>query len=189
MKKKPLFVIGDSISMHYGPYLKEMLKDKCGYSRIKGNGEDSINVLKFVQNNKNKLLRHDIILFNCGLHDIKLNKGKTEKQVPIKQYEKNLKEILSELKKAGIVIWVRITPVDDKRHNRIVKDFSRFNKDVLTYNRVADKVMAENKIQTIDLYKFTKNLGNNLFCDHVHFKSEIRKLQAAYIAGRIGKIL
>jgi len=35
----------------------------------------------------------------------------------------------------------------------------------------------------IDLYTFTSNLGNDLYCDHVHFHDYIRRQQAAFIAG------
>ncbi|KIE48240.1 hypothetical protein U732_4009 [Clostridium argentinense CDC 2741] len=33
---RSLFVIGDSISIHYGPYLREMIKDKFAYDRKRG---------------------------------------------------------------------------------------------------------------------------------------------------------
>ena len=33
-KNRSIFVIGDSISIHYGPYLKEMIKDKFNYDRV-----------------------------------------------------------------------------------------------------------------------------------------------------------
>jgi len=31
MEKEKLFVLGDSVSIHYGPYLKERIKDKFDY--------------------------------------------------------------------------------------------------------------------------------------------------------------
>ncbi|OGS21999.1 MAG: hypothetical protein A3J83_00270 [Elusimicrobia bacterium RIFOXYA2_FULL_40_6] len=190
MKKKSLFVIGDSISMHYGPYLKKMIKDKFVYSRVRGNGEDSRNVLKIVARDRNRLSKLDVLLLNCGLHDIKINHGKTGNQVPVVTYAENLKKIISLLKKMKLAtIWLRITHIDDKQHKKFSKYFDRCHKDVVKYNLVADKIMKQNKIQSIDLYSFTKKLGNDLFCDHVHFKDQIRKLQAAYIAGRIKNVI
>ncbi len=51
------------------------------------------------------------------------------------------------------------------------------------YNAIAESVMNNNKIPIIDLYSFTLNLGDDPYCDHVHFKENIRQLQAAFIAG------
>jgi hypothetical protein len=41
MDKKTVFVIGDSISIHYGPFLKKMVNEKYNYDR-KGNMEDAL---------------------------------------------------------------------------------------------------------------------------------------------------
>ena len=37
--KHKVFVIGDSVSIHYGPYLKTMIVDKFDYDRKRGIGE------------------------------------------------------------------------------------------------------------------------------------------------------
>lgn len=36
MERRKLFVIGDSASIHYGPYLKKMTEDKFQYDRKRG---------------------------------------------------------------------------------------------------------------------------------------------------------
>lgn len=36
MGKRNLFVIGDSVSIHYGPYLKKMIEYKFNYDRKRG---------------------------------------------------------------------------------------------------------------------------------------------------------
>ena len=36
MERQKIFVIGDSVSIHYGPYLREMIKDKFDYDRKRG---------------------------------------------------------------------------------------------------------------------------------------------------------
>lgn len=43
--------------------------------------------------------------------------------------------------------------------------------------------MREYNISCIDIHNFTKKLGADIYSDHVHFKEEVRKLQAAFIAG------
>ena len=35
----------------------------------------------------------------------------------------------------------------------------------------------------IDLYTFTRNLGPDLYCDHVHFHEHVREKQGAFVAG------
>jgi len=191
---KKIFVLGDSISIHYGPYLEQYLNEIMQYDR-KGsnedpgdlnyaslcNGGDSHDVLNYI--NENVDTQYDILLLNCGLHDIKIT---NKKQIDEQQYANNLNSIVKAVKANGKkLIWVSTTPVDDWRHNGLCKEFSRFNDDVVKYNKIAVSVMHEHQIPIIDLYSFTKNLGNTVYEDHVHFLKPIRKLQAAFIAGAI----
>ena len=76
---KTLFVIGDSISVHYGPYLEQMVSGVFGYARKEAtpsppealpypadaNGGDSSQVLAYLGAN---LAEHapDVLLLNCG---------------------------------------------------------------------------------------------------------------------------
>jgi hypothetical protein len=56
---------------------------------------------------------------------------------------------------------------------------------VVQYNAVADRLCQEAGVYTIDLYGFTRGLGGDLFCDHVHFAERVREMQAAFIAGHL----
>ncbi len=198
---KSILVLGDSISVHYGMYLKEML---CGFFAfhqkdgreealkdldvaVGGNGGDSLRLLGIIREKyDNNLLNYDYVLFNCGLHDIKRDPLTAKIQVTVGEYKANLYSIFDFLKNAGALpIWIRTTMVVDERHNSRVKEFKRYNRDVAVYNEAADSIVKECGIGSIDLYKFTKNFGDEAYCDHVHFKEEMRKLQAAFIAGGI----
>ena len=152
----------------------------------KVNGGDSSNVLAYLKEFTE--LEYDVLLLNCGLHDIKTTTGR---QIEPEAYERNLREILEFVKKP--VIWVRTTPVDDARHQKYSPKFSRYDKDVVLYNEIADKVMAEYGVPEIDLYHFTKALMRDGEVygekDHVHFCDQVRKLQAAYIAGAVMEIV
>ncbi len=55
----------------------------------------------------------DVIHFNWGLHDLKFgNDGK--KQVPLDEYEKNLRELVKQLKATNAkLIWCATTPVPE----------------------------------------------------------------------------
>ena len=125
-------------------------------------------------------------LSNCGLHDIKTAPGSEDKQVSIADYRDNLLRIVdvAEALRPQLV-WIRTTPCDEAVHNRPGMAFHRFRADCDAYNAVADEVMAGSGVPSIDLHGFTKRLGPDLYCDHVHFHDRVRGLQAAYLAGWI----
>ncbi|HRR06077.1 MAG TPA: SGNH/GDSL hydrolase family protein, partial [Victivallales bacterium] len=104
-----VYVIGDSISIHYGPYLEKYLRGFMKYERKTGeaeallnldnpqgaNGGDSARVLDFLRGMAaSGGIDADILLLNCGLHDIKTNPSTGLKQVPIENYKANLREII-----------------------------------------------------------------------------------------------
>ncbi|NTU65586.1 MAG: SGNH/GDSL hydrolase family protein, partial [Chloroflexi bacterium] len=128
----------------------------------------------------------DILLINCGLHDLKRDVTTHALQVPLDLYEANLHAILAQAQRlAARTIWVRTTPVIDERHNRLNTTFQRFGADVEAYNAAADRIMEERGITTIDLFTFTRNLGPDVYSDHVHYTTEVRMQQAAFIAGHL----
>lgn len=197
MKERSLFVVGDSVSIHYGPYLKRMVEDKFNYDRKRGekqalvdldkpvgaNAGDSRMILDYFKELQQENFKFDVLLFNCGLHDIRVDRVTKETQVSAAEYRANLEKIIMIAK--GLVnqiLWVSSTPVIDDIHNRREAGFLRYEKDVRTYNEIASEIMLENHISIIDLFTFTKSLGTDIYCDHVHYKEEIRKLQADFIA-------
>jgi hypothetical protein len=188
-----LHVVGDSISIHYGPYLQAMLAGVMTYSRKtapdgslddRANGGDSALVLDYLQTLQPDRL-FDILLINCGLHDIKRDVTTHAVQVPLDQYEDNLHEILAQAQRLA----ARTTPVIDERHHQLNTTFQRFEADVEAYNAAADRIMQGHGITTIDLFTFTRNLGPNVYADHVHFTAEVRAQQAAFIAGRLSSVI
>lgn len=210
-----LFVLGDSISIHYGPFLELFLAGRCSCSR-KGsellpagtspsvtlqrlaeldpglpelNGGDSAAVLAYL---KTRPPQCDLLLLNCGLHDLRKDPSHGAHQVEPEDYAHNLDEIVRlAMGIAPRVVWVRTTPVAGAHHNRLSAEFHRENEDVVAYNAIADQMMAQAGISGIDLYTFTLRLAEQpggleaLIDDHVHFTLPVRRLQAAYIAGRL----
>lgn len=194
---KRIFVIGDSISIHYGPYLKKYLKGHLVYDRKGGhrkalanldkpmdaNGGDSKMVLEYMMEMADKgLLDYDYYLINCGLHDIKRLVKTGKLQVEPDDYRHNLREIKGIIdEKEGKLIWITTTPVNDALHNSRSKDMKRYNRDVILYNSIAREIMGS--LPIIDLYSFTGLQGYDAYMDHVHFTEGVRSLQAAFIAG------
>lgn len=198
-----MLVIGDSISLGYGPELKNMLDSNfeyytketgSGYGNLDiptgPNSGDSRMVLDYFRHlSKNKNFHTDLLLLNCGLHDIKTVPQTNTKIFNKTLYKNNLDSIFRIIKKMKIqVIWVNTTPVNDSIHNSKRVGFYRFNQDVIEYNQIADSICSRRHIPVIDLYSFSKKFPLSAIADHVHYKPEYAKLQAAYIAGFVATL-
>ncbi len=199
-----LFVIGDSISIQYGPYLEGFLSGTFAYDRKRddaggakaehdldvpqgANGGDSSMVLAYLRARAERdPLKADVLLLNCGLHDIKTDPTTGARQVDREAYAQNLRAILAEARRTGTaVVWVRTTPVVTEIHNARSRAFHRFAADVAAYNAIADAVMAEAGVPVIDLHGFSARFVPAGFIDHVHFSEAVREKQAAFIAGAL----
>ncbi len=194
-----IYIVGDSISIQYGPYLKGYLDGKMDYSRKEGgeeallnldipqgaNGGDSSMVLSFLRAKvESGGINADLLLINCGLHDIKTDPDTGKRQVSIDAYSENLHAIVDTVERMkSTLIWIRSTPVDEAVHNNAGLNMHRFSADCDDYNRVADEIMKEAGVPSLDLHGFTQTLGSDLYCDHAHFHEHIREKQAAFIAG------
>lgn len=196
-----VFVVGDSISMHYGPYLEKSLTGLFIYDRKKGsensldnpngaNGGDSDMVVSYLNELKeNPNFQTDYLVVNCGLHDIKRNSENSNPQVSLEQYSKNLLEIISISKELNAkLIWINSTPVVDSIHNSKI-GFIRYNEDIIKYNSESLKIMNKMKIPVIDIFTFTKKFIPGGYIDHVHYNNEVRQKQADFIAGNLAQLV
>jgi acyl-CoA thioesterase-1 len=141
-----VLLIGDSISIGYTLPTRKLLEAKANVHRIPENGGPTSNGLakldKWLGNGK-----WDVIHFNWGLHDLRMDAA-GKHQVPIDEYEKNLRELVARLKKTNAkLIWASTTPVPEAKVNPPRKDA-----DVISYNAVARKIMEENGVAINDLY-------------------------------------
>ena len=198
-----IFLIGDSISIQYGPYLEPILAS-AGVALIRkegidealanldiptgANGGDSRQLTTYLRSliGSNNPIKADILLANCGLHDIKTDPATGAKQQTLEQYKTNLAALPEIAAALGMkLIWLRTTPVDDATHNARQKSFHRHATDLEIYQTAADAIMTQANVPTIDLYNLTTSLGApaEIFIDHVHFQPQVRMTQAGYIAG------
>lgn len=196
MSVRKIFVYGDSISMQYGFHLKEILERQgYGYDRKGGgnsldlanpvwNGQSSVEMLCWIER---QTRREEILLFNCGLHDIVHTDIQKPCRVSVGDYRSNLERIC---KKAAELfagrIFVNTTPVDDHRRSKS-GEWVRFNRDVILYNQTAGEVMDHYQIPVIDLYTYTETLKRkmDIYQDQVHMASEASKLQAELIVKKM----
>lgn len=195
------FLVGDSISVHYGPFLEKALRPEIKLQRRSGlqealknldvpsgaNSGDSDAVLEFLSSAfAAGLLKTQLLLVNCGLHDIKTDPKTGVKQVPLERYASNLRAIVKLARTNGVpLMWTLTTPCDEKVHNKGSIEFHRFAADAVRYNDAALEIMKANEVPAIDLFSFTEALDVPLYCDHVHFLEPVRKLQGEFIARRV----
>ncbi|MBU3143846.1 SGNH/GDSL hydrolase family protein [Clostridium sp. CF012] len=197
MEKQKIFVIGDSVSIHYGPYLKKLINHKFEYDRKRGieqaltdldkpigaNAGDSGMVMEYLEEEYKKNITYEVLLINCGLHDARVDRTLNKIQVELEEYKINLTKIIGISKTmANRIIWVGLTPVIDEIHNSRKEGVLRYSKDVHAYDIAAKEIMDRFNIPCIDMYNFTRKLGTDIYSDHVHFKEDIRELQATLIA-------
>jgi len=141
-----VLLIGDSISMGYTIPVRNLLQGKANVHRIPENGGPTTNGLATLKGwlGDGKL---DVIHFNWGLHDLKIMTD-GQHQVSLETYEKNLRQLVSQLKATGAkLIWATTTPVQEN-----VTGPKRQPADVILYNRIARKIMEENKVAIDDVY-------------------------------------
>ncbi|MCX8037780.1 MAG: SGNH/GDSL hydrolase family protein [Candidatus Sumerlaeia bacterium] len=175
-----VLLIGDSISIGYTTFTREALKGRANVHRIPANGGPTSNGLQ----NIDKWLgdtHWDVIHFNWGLHDLKIMED-GKHQVPLDQYEKNLRDLVGRLKKTGAkLIWASTTPVPEGKLNP-----PRSNADVIAYNAIAKKIMDENGVAIDDLYAFAlPRLKEIQRPANVHFTAEGSKALAQQVAASI----
>ncbi len=197
-----VFAIGDSITVQYLPFLREMCEGRVRIGSREGeqealkaldipqgaNGGDSSMVRPFVEQLCGReAFAPDLVMLNCGLHDIRRQPTPDGTiHIPLETYRDHLAAVFDALARRKLnTLWVRSTAVVDAVHNRTGMAFHRFAADLEAYNRAADEAAAARGVPVADLYGFTRAFGDEAFCDHVHYHPGIRRLQAAYLCGRI----
>ena len=189
-------VLGDSTTYYAFPYLEQAVSGKIQVTR-KGMGvyfNGDMNTDSIINGGDSACVRDyllhdapdfDVLVFNCGLHDIKTVNGIPQRTTA--EYRDNLEAVLLQMESAGKpVIWISSTPVNDALHAERCKDFSRLDSNVRAYNAIAHEVMAVHGVPEIDLYTFTVQLGGSeMYRDHVHFAEEVCRKQADYVADHL----
>jgi acyl-CoA thioesterase-1 len=146
-----VLLIGASISVYYTVPTRKLLQGVANVHRIPegGWGFTTDSGLKHLD----ELLgpgKWDVVHFNWGMWDLKI-KPNGEHEVPLAEYDKNLRELVRRLKLTGAkLVWATNTPVPE--HIKVGPN--RKNSDVIAYNAAALAIMRENHIPVNDLYSF-----------------------------------
>ena len=141
-----VLIIGDSISIGYTPFVRASLKGVANVHRVFENGGPTSRGLMQLSTWLGTD-RWDVIRLNFALHDLKRNDA-DQVQVPISDYERNLRTLVAKLQATGAkLIFATTTPVPGRTSNRK-------QEDVLAYNAVAERVMHELGVPLDDLHAF-----------------------------------
>ena len=137
----------------------------------------------------------DVIHFNWGLHDLKYmgpngenladpEEPTSKRQVETADYEKNLRKLVTRLKKTGAkLVWCSTTPITPGTKGRVPGHS-------VEYNKIAKKVMDDEGVAINDLYAFAKpKLGEIQLPANVHFTPAGSKVLAEKVSAEIKKAL
>jgi acyl-CoA thioesterase-1 len=195
-----VLIIGDSISIGYTPFVRELLKYTANVMRPMledGNPENCSGTTKGVENIERWIggKKWDIIHFNFGLHDLKhvdpltgegSNNPSDPLQADLKQYKKNMEIIVEKLKATGAkLIFATTTPYPGSTTGPL-RETGMSEK----YNSVAIKIMNKNNIIINDLYTFMQPRLNELqIPENVHFTPDGYLAMAQKVVDRIKEVI
>lgn len=162
-----MLLIGDSISIGYTFPVRELLKDKTNVHRVPTNGRSTKVGLADIDAWL-KPGNWRVIHFNLGIHDL-LNTPEGKCAVPLEEYEKNLRMLVSKPQATGAhLIWATTTLI---RHEVFLPE--RPLGDPVEYNAVALRVMQENGIEVNDLHAAVlPDVPRLQIPDELHFTDE-----------------
>lgn len=180
-----VLLIGDSISIGYTVAVRELLAGKANVHRPSTNCGPTTRGLEQIDQWLGAG-RWDVVHFNWGLHDLKYmgpqgladpDASDSHPQVPIDQYEANLRKLVDRMKKTGaMLIWCATTPVPSGCKGRVVGDAAK-------YNAAAAGIMKEHEIAIDDLYAYAKpRLKEIQRLANVHFSPDGSKELAKQVA-------
>ena len=188
-------LIGDSISIGYTPHVVAALKGKVEVIHHRGNAQHTGTGLKMLDRWVGKT-QWDVIHFNWGLWDLcyrhpqSKSQGRRDKArgtltTSLEQYEKNLDQLASRLKKTKAkLIWAHTSTVPEGEAGRKVGDDDK-------YNEAAARVMKKHGIRMNDLNSLTDDFPPELFVKpgDVHYKPEGSKKIGQAVAKEISQAL
>lgn len=173
-----VLIIGDSISMAFTPHVARQLDGKAAVIHNKGNAKHTGEGLAKLDQWIGKT-HWDVIHFNWGLWDLcyrhpeskvqgRRDKAKGTLTTTLEQYERNLEELVSRLKKTDAkLIWANTTVVPEGEAGRV-------RGDEVKYNEAAARIMKRHGIIINDLHTLTKTFAADQFDGpgNVHYTQE-----------------
>lgn len=189
-----VLLIGDSISIGYMLDARKALEGKANVFRPATNCGPSTNGIANIDAWLGDR-KWDVVHWNFGLHDLKYM-GPTGKnlvepdsegahqQVPLEDYQANIKKLAGRIKQsAKVVIWRETTPTPKGAAGRIQGDSAK-------YNQAAAKAIAEvGGIMTDPMFTYAESIADLQRPANVHYTPEGSKKLGEHVAEVITKAL
>jgi lysophospholipase L1-like esterase len=198
-----VLLMGDSVSIAYSPIVRRELVGMANVHRLPANGGATKTAL--ADSGLSRWLKEgekwDVIVFNHGLHDASyrfannLDKDQDGRYaspalgckpyVSIEDYEKNLHAIVAILRKTGAkLIFATTTPIPNSLAEKYVENSE------LPYNKVANRVMQQENVLTVDLWSVVKPDQEKLQIPrNVHFHTVGSEVLGKAVAAAIRPVL
>jgi lysophospholipase L1-like esterase/dienelactone hydrolase len=192
--KPPLarvLLLGDSIRMGYAPGVAQRLEGRAQVISPAANGADTAATLQQLDAWLADA-KPDVVHFNCGLHDLKVDRDGKKHQVPLDQYEQNLRAIVAKLRAVTPhVVFANTTPILDERHTGRKASFDRVDADVQKYNATAVAIMKSLAVPVDDLNRIVRagDIESLLKSDGTHYTDAGNERLADAVADVIGRQL
>jgi hypothetical protein len=177
---------GDSISMGYGDRFTALMKDKaycyhwCHF--VGGVGGFQTNAFAAAAG----VAPFDVIIFNNGLHSLSWSPEK----VTDAQIEDVLRNMVRAFRKGAPkaqLIWAATTPQTAK--GRPVTSLGDLNPIVIRINTLAEKVMKEEGVDSVDLYALLKDRLHLAAGDQYHWTGDAYQLIAGALKAKCDALL
>lgn len=181
---KRVVLIGDSICIGYGRYVKGRLRNRAEVLVPEETSGNSRNILANLDHWAIDVYPQ-VVHLNCGLHDIRRETGSDTTAISLEEYKHNVRRIFERLKREtkAKVIWATTTPVLERWHRENNK-FDRLEKDLIDFNIAAANIAEEMHVPIDNLYGMLveANLGELLLFDGWHYKEEGYSLMGRTVA-------
>jgi lysophospholipase L1-like esterase len=95
----------------------------------------------------------DLILLTTGTNDTRhAGSAHSPSEIPLRQFEKNVRELLRQAKKLAPVIFLKMQPIDDRKTQPMPGNgFFFLNQDLQTYGDAAERICAQESIPCCDV--------------------------------------
>ncbi|MGC3958482.1 MAG: SGNH/GDSL hydrolase family protein [Verrucomicrobiota bacterium] len=177
-----VLLIGDSIARDYFPEVEKRLTGKAYVGRLSTAAFVTDPALRQQVQMVLSQYKFDVIHFNNGMHGWHYSEAEYAKALP------GLIATIHSNAPQARLIWANTTPLRDGKCANGDPKSEYSNERVAARNKIADEIMATQKIPVNDL--FTPMLGHPEYhSDNVHFNGQGIQVQATKVAEAVEKEL
>ena len=188
---KKILLLGDSIRLHYGPYVKLAFKETAKVFYPSENRRFAEYLFRYLYLDQTELGLDetlDAVHWNAGLWDV-LVMPDGETLTPPETYRYYLDRISRTLRtlypQAKIIFATSTAVIEDD-----TALYKRYNRQIQQYNAIAGEVALAHGFQINDLYALTENIPAEFHSDNTHFNTpEGAKLLAEQVVNTLEEAL